>query len=353
MAELHPSVSKTVSDLIPLNVVTGFLGSGKTSLLRKLLSSDLGNETALLINEFGEIGIDHLLVGEIAPDTVLLKSGCVCCSIRGDLRDSITQLFSRRQKGLIPRFRRILLETTGLADPAPIFATVLSDPMLRHHFGLGVIITVVDAFNAALHEELHPEWMAQVTSADRLVLAKTDLVTEETLKKLQHQLRGINPTALMMTNIEAKQGDPLLLDAGLHGIRADLEAERWVNNFRSFDQSEDLHGHLTDCAHSKVNSFCVVFDEQINWTAFGLWLSMLLNRHGRNILRVKGILHLTGANYPVAIHGVQHLVHPPVHLPQWSDKDRRSRVIFIVRDIDQKVIQQSLKIFCTHLTLGG
>jgi G3E family GTPase len=345
-------MSATISDLIPLNVVTGFLGSGKTTLLRKLLASDLGNETALLINEFGEIGIDHLLVGEIAPDTVLLKSGCVCCSIRGDLKDAVVQLFSRRQKGQIPRFRRILLETTGLADPAPIFATVLTDPMLRHHFGLGVIIAVVDAFNAGLHEELHPEWMAQVTSADRLVLAKTDLVSEQAREALQKHLRIINPTAMIMANVEVKPGDRLLLSAGLHEARADLEAERWVRNFAFTDQPEDEAGHRnhTGSGHSDVNSFCVVFDEQINWTAFGLWLSILLNRHGRSILRVKGILNLSGADYPVAIHGVQHLVHPPVHLPEWPSEDRRSKIVFIVRGIERDAIERSLKIFLKHLT---
>jgi G3E family GTPase len=345
-------MSATISDLIPLNVVTGFLGSGKTTLLRKLLASDLGNETALLINEFGEIGIDHLLIGEIAPDTVLLKSGCVCCSIRGDLKDAVVQLFSRRQKGQIPRFRRILLETTGLADPAPIFATVLADPMLRHHFGFGVIIAVVDAFNAGLHEELHPEWMAQVTSADRLVLTKTDLVSEQAHQALQKHLRVINPTAVIMANIEVKQGDPLLLNAGLHEVRADLEAERWVRNFTFTNRPEEKDGHRdhTDSGHSAVNSFGVVFDEQINWTVFGLWLSMLLNRHGRSILRVKGILNLSGADYPVAIHGVQHLVHPPVHLPEWPNEDRRSKIVFIVRGIEREAIERSLKIFCKHLT---
>ena len=342
-------MSAITPDLIPLNVVTGFLGSGKTTLLRKLLASDLGNETALLINEFGEIGIDHLLVGEIAPDMVLLKSGCVCCSIRGDLKDAVVQLFSKREKGQIPRFRRVLLETTGLADPAPIFATVLTDPMLRHHFGLGVIITVVDAFNAALHEELHSEWMAQVTAADRLVLTKTDLASPKSEAKLRARLRIINPTAVVMTNDDVREGDSLLLGGGLHEIKADLEAERWLQNFVN-QPPEAEHLHHSDHEHSGVNSFCVVFSEQINWTAFGLWLSMLLNRHGRNILRVKGILNLSGSDYPVAIHGVQHLVHPPVHLSAWPNEDRRSRIVFIVRDIASAAIEQSLDIFLRSLS---
>jgi len=339
----------TTTDLIPLNVVTGFLGSGKTTLLRKLLASELGGETALLINEFGEIGIDHLLVGQIAPDTVLLKSGCVCCSIRGDLKDSVLQLFSRRQKGQIPRFKRILLETTGLADPAPIFATVLADPMLRHHFGLGVIVTVIDAFNAGLHEQLHPEWMAQVTSADRLVLGKTDLISDRDHEALEKRLRLINPAAVIMANSEVRPGDPILLSAGLHGIRPDLEAGRWIQNLESTNQESHPHANHHDSEHSDVHSFCIVFDEQINWTVFGLWLSMLLNRHGRSILRVKGILNLSGVDFPVAIHGVQHLVHPPVHLPEWPDEDRRSRIVFIVRGIERKGIEQSLRAFCQHL----
>ena len=340
-------------DLIALNVITGFLGSGKTTLLRNLLASDLGNETAVLINEFGEVGIDNLLVGEIAPDTVLLKSGCVCCSIRGELKDALVQLFSRRQKGEIPQFRRVILETTGLADPAPIFATVLADPMLRHHFRLGVIVTVVDAFNAALHEQLHPEWTAQVTAADRLVVTKMDLVTEQAFASLQKHLQTVNPAALILTGADVKPQDPLLLSAGLHESRPEIEAEHWIQNLRTpaGNGKEEIeaaseHEHST---HSRADSFCLVFDHQINWTAFGLWLSMLLNRHGRNVLRVKGILNISGAEYPVAIHGVQHLVHPPVHLPRWPDRDRRSRIVFIVDGLERQAVEQSFKTFCEFL----
>ena len=221
--------------------------------------------------------------------------------------------------------------------------------MLRHHFGLGVIITVVDAFNAALHEELHSEWMAQVTAADRLVLTKTDLASPKSETKLRTRLRIINPTAVVMTNDDVREGDSLLLDGGLHEIKPDLEAERWLENF-SNQPPEAEHLHHSDHEHSGVNSFCVVFSEQINWTAFGLWLSMLLNRHGRNILRVKGILNLSGSDYPVAIHGVQHLVHPPVHLSAWPNEDRRSRIVFIVRDIASAAIEQSLNIFLRSLS---
>lgn len=344
----------TVSfDLIALNVITGFLGSGKTTLLRNLLTSDLGNETAVLINEFGEVGIDHLLVSEVAPDTVLLKSGCVCCSIRGELKDALIQLFSRRQKGEVPKFRRVILETTGLADPAPIFATILADPMLQHHFRLGVIVTVVDSFNAALHEESHPEWMAQVTAADRLVLTKRDLVDQQSFEAIRKKLQTLNPAALILTGEEIKPQDPLLLTAGLHDAGPEKEVEHWIEHSRSHSQGKSNnfgagsdHEHST---HSRIHSFCLVFDYQIDWPAFGLWLSMLLNRHGRNILRVKGILNLSGADYPVAIHGVQHLVHPPVHLPEWPDRDRRSRIVFIVDGLDLETIEGSFKTFCEYL----
>jgi G3E family GTPase len=338
------------SDLIPVNVITGFLGSGKTTLLRKLLLSDLAGETAVLVNEFGEIGIDHLLVKEVAPDAVLLKSGCVCCSIRGDLKEALVQLFSRRQKGDIPRFQRVILETTGLADPAPIFATLVADLMLRHHFRLGTNITVIDAFNASLQEGLHPECTAQVTSADRLILAKADLVSAEACEKLRARLKVLNPAAPVAMSFAVENGDSSLLTAGLHDPRPDIEAERWIRNFGSNqspngpidDKRHEGHHHAE---HADINAFCLTFDRQINWVAFGLWLSMLLNRHGRDVLRVKGILNLSGSRYPVAIHGVQHLVHPPVHLTTWPDDDRRSRIVFIVRGIQPVAVERSFAAF--------
>jgi G3E family GTPase len=337
-------------DLIPVNVITGFLGSGKTTLLQKLLVSDLAGETAVLVNEFGEVGIDHLLVREVAPNTVLLSSGCVCCSIRGDLKDALVQLFSRRQKGDIPFFRRVVLETTGLADPAPIFATLLADLTLRHHFRLGLITTVVDAFNADLQENLHPEWTAQVTAADRLILTKTDLVSAEACEKLRAHLKALNPATSVAMSFAVEDGDPTLLTAGLHDPRPDMEVERWMRNFESDrnpsaeveDQPHDDHLHNE---HSGINAFCLTFDRQINWSAFGLWFSMLLNRYGRDVLRVKGILNLSGSRYPIAIHGVQHLVHPPVHLAAWPDDDRRSRIVFIVRGIEPAAIERSFAAF--------
>ncbi len=331
-------------EAISVNVLTGFLGSGKTTLLRRLLSSDASGETAVLINEFGEVGIDHLLVGEIAPDMVLLKSGCVCCSIRGELKDAFLQLFSRRQKGEIPPFRRIILETTGLAEPAPILSTLLADPVLRHHFRLGLVISVVDCVNAELQQRSFPEWTAQVAAADRLIISKADLVAESKCASLRKSLTRMNPAASIALAHEINAGDLLLLGAGLRDTAPQTEVRRWVDHMPA--EAVPRHRHH---AEDLVTSFCLLFERQINWIGFGLWLSMLLNRHGAQILRVKGILHIAQAEYPIAIHGVQHLVHPPVHLTTWPDEDRRSRIVFIVRQITPEAIERSFKAFCETL----
>ena len=345
-------MSGVAFDVVPVNVLTGFLGSGKTTLLRRLLSSERSTETAVLINEFGEVGIDHLLVGEIAPDVVLLKSGCVCCSIRGELKDAFVRLFSRRQKGEVPPFRRVMVETTGLADPAPILGTLLADPVLRHHFKLGLVVTVVDCINADLQRQLHPVWTAQVAVADRLIVSKADLAGEERCARLRHSLAEMNPAAPIALAADIGSGDDLLLGAGLHGPAAQAEVKRWTNPPRrralqvlGDEEGRDPRLRPEQNAHGDVTSFCLVFETQIDWTGFGLWLSMLLNRHGANILRVKGILNVTQASYPVAIHGVQHLVHPPVHLKEWPDDDRRSRIVFIVRGLDRQCIERSFAVF--------
>lgn len=335
--------------MLPVNVITGFLGSGKTTLLRRVLASDGSGDTAVLINEFGEIGIDHLLVGEIAPNAVLLKSGCVCCSIRGELKDALAGLFSQRQRGQVPAFRRVLVETTGLADPAPIVATLLGDPVLRHHYRLGLIITTVDCVNAELHRSTQPEWWAQVTAADRIVLTKSDLVSQQACGLLTGELRDLNPAATLALAQEVTEADLFLLGHGLHDEEPSAEVKRWFERsprHRTGVLIERLPGvQPSALPHQDLASFCVEFANEINWTAFGLWLSLLLHRHGKDILRVKGILNLAGLPFPVAIHGVQHLVHPPVHLPAWGDADRRSRIVFIVRGIDQQWVERSFHAF--------
>ncbi|UTW11728.1 CobW family GTP-binding protein [Marinobacterium rhizophilum] len=331
-------------DVIPVHVLTGFLGSGKTSLLSRLLASEAFGDTAVLVNEFGEVGLDHLLLGEVAPDTLLLDSGCVCCTIRGELADALRDLFSRRQRGELPAFRRVVLETTGLAEPAPILATLAADPVIRHHFRLGGVVTVVDALNALETHRHEPVWAEQLSAADQLVLTKTDLVPAARAQQVRAQLAALNPLAPVTEACD----DVLPIDEILPPARVADGRLRPVTARKAFypaGASKAAGGHRSGGHLAETASFCLEFDRQIDWTAFGLWLSLLLNRHGRNILRVKGLLHIEGSATPVAIQGVQHVVHPPTHLSAWPDDERRSRLVFITRGLDARTIEHSCAVF--------
>lgn len=319
---------------LPLNVITGFLGSGKTTLLQRLLAGQDLADTVVLINEFGEIGLDHLLVQELAPDVVLLPSGCVCCSVRGDLKAALLQLDERRRRGEIPAFARVLLETTGLADPAPILATLAVDANLRGHYHLGLIITVVDAEHAVLQEQLHPEWLAQVAAADRLLLSKDDRVTPEVLQTLRGRLAQLNASAPQLLARTVEGGNELLWGQGLGGQAIAEEVARW-----------QLFKPVDSVRHSQAQVCCLRFDAPLDWITFGVWLSMLLRCHGARILRVKGLLDVINSEQPVVIHGVQHCLHAPLHLPAWPDGERGSRLVFIVRDLDTALLRRSFSAF--------
>lgn len=335
-------------DPIPVNIITGFLGSGKTTLLQRLLTSEAFADTAVLINEFGEVGLDHHLLEEIDENTLLLQSGCICCTIRGDLKDAIRDLYSRRERGEIPAFRRLVIETTGLADPAPILSTITSESVIRHHFRLGNVIATVDAVNALLHLRRQPESVKQIAVADRIVLTKTDLAKPGGVRKARKAIRRINP---MVPVIEAAGGpvDPaLLLAQDVHDENHKLqEVELWLAASR--DDAGDHHGkphhHDVNRHDRRITAFALTFDRPMDWTAFGIWLTMLLQSRGEDVLRVKGILNVVGVATPVVIHGVQHVVHSPVHMKNWPDDDRRSRIVFIVRDIAKAEIADSLSAF--------
>src|SRR4051812_12373400 len=288
------------------------------------------SDTAVLINEFGEIGLDHHLLERIDETMVMLQSGCVCCTIRGELASAIRNLHSRRDRGLLPPFRRLVIESTGLADPFPILSTVRSDPVLRHHFSLGTVITTVDAVNGARTLDAQPESVNQVASADRLVLTKTDLVTAEAADHLIRQLRRINPDAPLWRSAEGDLDAEALLSGGGVG--------HW--------EPVDCHGNTPDLRHrhaDDVAALALSLDEPVDWTRFGTWLTMLLHRHGDQLLRVKGILNVADSATPVAVHAVQHLVHPPRHLGAWPDEDRRSRLGFIAPGLDPALIESSFR----------
>ena len=319
-----------VPDFTPVSLITGFLGSGKTTLLRRLLTDPALHDTAVLINEFGEVGLDHHLLERIDERTVLLQSGCVCCTIRGELADAMRDLHSRRTRGEIPPFRRLVIESTGLADPYPVLTTLHGDPVLRHHFSAGGVVTTVDAVNGATQLDRHPQSVKQVAVADQIVLTKTDLAQAP---ELEARLRAINPAAPLLRGATDTLDADSLLAAG-----PSAHVGAWLDPPHAHTHDRNRHG-------DDIVAFAVTVDRPLDWTAFGVWLTMLLHRHGANILRVKGILALAGETAPVAIHGVQHLVHPPTHMAAWPDSDRRSRLVFIVQALDPALIRRSLAAF--------
>jgi G3E family GTPase len=324
------------SDLTPVNIITGFLGSGKTTLLQRLLRSPQLSDVAVLVNEFGEVGLDHHLLQGVAESTLLMENGCLCCAVRGDLQKALRDLLSRRTRGEVPYFRRVVIETSGLADPGPIAYTLLSEAVLRHHFRPSGIVTTVDAVNGAAQLDDFAEAVRQVSMADRLVVTKTDLSDETTLATLRARLRAFNLSAQILDSTNLFGDFHRLLTDDIYDTEGKFrEASQWT--------AEETHGSQDHTAD--IRSFAAIFDRPLDWTAFGVWASMLLHRHGADVLRLKGLLNVAGVPTPVLINGVQHIVHPPSHLEAWPDADRRSRLIFIVRGLQRARIEHSLTVF--------
>jgi G3E family GTPase len=332
-------------DFTPVTLITGFLGSGKTTLLQRLLADPTLSDTAVLINEFGEIGLDHHLLERIDETMVMLQSGCVCCTIRDDLAGTIRSLYERREAGTLPPFRRLIIETTGLADPTPVLATVMSDVVIRHHFRLGNVITTVDAVNGEAHLDRQPESVKQAAVGDRLLVTKVDIADPAAVLRLEARLAGLNPTALRFRSANAAVPLPLLVGEDVFDPASKTaEVQRWLAAESGHDHA--THRHDDPNRHdARIQAFTMTFDGRVDWTVFGIWLTMLLHARGADVLRVKGILNVGEGAPPVVINGVQHLVHPPLHLDRWPDDDRRSRLVFIVRDIAREAIEDSFATF--------
>ena len=341
---------------IPVSVLTGFLGSGKTTLLSKLLRHPDMGQTAVVINEFGEVGLDHRLVEKSTEDTVLMDSGCLCCTIRGDLIETLRNLIRRRWKGEIPAFERLVIETTGLADPAPILHTLMTDPVISGRYRLDGVVTTVDTVHGERQLDDTPESVKQAAVADRIVLTKTDIADAAGLDALKARLRAINPSA---TLIEASFGeiDPArLFDAGLYDPATKApDVEKWLQE-EAYNDSHDHHDHDHDHHHDhhhdvnrhddRIRSFCITRTRPIEWDPFVEWIEALISVHGANLLRIKGILDVVDAPGPVAVHGVQHVFHPPAVIGDWQpDEERKSRLVMITRDISKKPVEEMLDAF--------
>jgi G3E family GTPase len=338
---------------IPLTVLTGFLGAGKTTLLNALLKQPALSNTAVLINEFGEIGLDHLLVERLDGDTVLLNAGCLCCTIRGDLLTALDGLWDRVLAG--QPVARVVVETTGLADPAPILHTLMSDPRLALRFVLDGVVTLVDAANGIATLDTQPEALRQAAVADRLVLTKTDLAEAGAVATLAARLRALNPVAPILHAVAGAIPAADLLDAGpfvAAGKAPDVAT--WIGAATPHHH----HAHDPNRHDQRIRALCLEFDRPLPWSGLASWLEMLAVTRGASVLRVKGILDLVGESRPVVVHGVQHLFHPPTRLAGWPvDLPRRSRLVFILRDLDPRVVEEGLAAFIgaaeAEASLGG
>jgi G3E family GTPase len=341
---------------IPLTVLTGFLGAGKTSLLNRLIYDPALAETAVIINEFGEVGLDHLLVKPVRDDVVLLKSGCLCCTLRGDLVDALEQLLRDLDNGRTV-FRRVILETTGLADPAPVLQTAMAHPYLVLRYRLDGVITVVDAVNGAATLDAHMESVKQVAVADRIVLAKTDLIaTPETrsgCEALAARLRVLNPAAPILDAAAGEATPERLLACGLYDpnrkipdVKRWLAAEAYAPEPAHDRHVHDDHHHDVNRHDDRIRAFAFASEAAIPTAMLEMFLDLLRSVHGPNLLRLKGIVKLaeTPAS-PVVIHGVQHIFHPAVRLPGWPDGDTRTRIVLVTRDLDSGAVRALLDAF--------
>jgi G3E family GTPase len=357
---------------IPVAILTGFLGAGKTTLLNFLLKDSFLSDAAVIINEFGETGIDHLLVERSDENVIEMASGCLCCTIRGDLIDTIHDLLARRGRGEIKSFNRIVIETTGLADPAPVLHAVMSEPGLLAACRLEGVITVVDAVNGMATLDAHPEAVKQVAVADRIVLTKVDLLTgregEDALFAIISRLRKLNPAARLLTTHRNEATAEKLFTMGLFDQRtktADVQAWLAAEAYETGEKrGRRGHRHAHDHAHrhhhdvsrhdEHIRSFSFSDDRAISPQGLELFLELLKSYHGANMLRMKGIVKLSDdSTRPVVLHGVQHVFHPPVRLPAWPDGDERTRLVFIVKDIEKPMIEGLFRAFTDQITGGA
>lgn len=361
---------------LPVSVLTGFLGSGKTTLLQHLLRHPDMGRTAVVINEFGEVGLDHLLVAKASENMVVMDGGCLCCTIRGDLVDTLKDLFLKRVRGDVPEFDRVVIETTGLADPAPVIHTLMTDPLLAARFRLDGVVATVDAVHGMAQLDQQPESVKQAAVADRIVLTKTDAATSVATLALCRRLAEINPAAPIIPAAFGEVAPKALFDAGLFNPETKTpDVRRWLKEeaYRAAGHKHEHghehghdHGDHSHCDHEhghcdhdhgdhghhhhdanrhddRIRAYCLVEEAPVPWNRFVDFMEALINDYGEQILRIKGLLNVVESDGPVVVHGVQHMFHPPVRLEEWPGDDRRSKLVFITRDVDDDVVAPMFK----------
>jgi G3E family GTPase len=342
--------SNEPSSLIPVTLLTGFLGSGKTTVLNHVLKQPGMAATAVIVNEFGEIGLDHLLVERSSEDVVLLSSGCLCCTVRSDIVDTLTNLFVDRVNGKIPFFRRVVIETTGLADPAPILHTLMTEPIVAARYMLDGVVTTVDAINGSGTLDRQPEAVKQAAVADRLLLTKTDLAEPEVRQAFEMRLAALNPSAPLIPVARGAVDPALLFNLGFFDpATKSVDVHRWLRDeaLAAGHQHHDDPEHADPNRHDdRIRAFCITRERPISWAVLSGWLDGLATMRGDDLLRLKAIVAVNeNPDGPVVLHGVQHLFHPPVVLPRWPSEDRRTRMVFITRDLPREAIEATLTSF--------
>src|SRR6516164_173364 len=342
--------SNEASSLIPVTLLTGFLGSGKTTVLNHVLKKPGRAATGVIVNEFGEIGLDHLLVERSSEDVVLLNSGCLCCTVRNDIVDTLTNLFVDRVKGKVPFFTRAAIETTGLADPAPILHTLMTEPIVAARYMLDGVVTTVDAVNGAGTLDRQPEAVKQAAVADRLLLTKTDLATPEARKAFEARLAALNPSAPVIPVAQGAIDPARLFNLGFFDPETKgVDVQRWLRDeaFAAGHEHDHDDDHLDPNRHDdRIRAFCITRERPISWGVLSGWLDGLATMRGAALLRFRTIVALSDRpDEPMVLHGVQHLFHPPVLLPQWPSEDRRTRMVFITRDLPREAIEATLTAF--------
>lgn len=341
----------TASAITPVTLLTGFLGSGKTTLLNRILREPGIEETAVLINEFGAVSIDHLLVREASENLMVMSNGCICCSVAGDMVQALRDLYFRRANGEVPNFRRVIIETTGLADPAPILHTLIEMPLVAARYSLSGIVTTVDAEHGGGQLDAHPESVKQAAVADRIVITKVDRVSAEVLAALRQRLDALNPGATILEAANGQLDTARLFDTGLYqpGQRTP-DVRRWLaaEAYRPLAASTSPLSSPRPAVSrhdARIHAFAICIEAPLAWGALVDALETLAELRGDQLLRIKGIVNVAGEERPRAIHAVQHTLYPAAQLPAWPDADHSTRLVFITRDLDANVVRETLAAF--------